>query len=155
MIKKQQFKLPDGKGGEDIFYFETSADMVTGGNKSVEEILESLNQTVADNYSSLTAQITTTCTPKPKAVALDISRGSWFLDSEETSDYKYYSDILVDGLKSKDLAVVSFSRESYSVVLEAGVCPSAETLDGKIRLWAAEIPTAEIQAEYAVFEGAD
>lgn len=89
---------------------------------------------------------------KPKSVSFAISVGSW-ISNGNNSAYNYRCDILVDGLKSTDIATVSVSPGSQSVAANCGLCPTNETLNGKIRLFAKNIPSDSISGEYYILEG--
>jgi len=156
LIKKQKFNLPDGKGGKNTHYFDTSADLVSIKNKALDkdQQLDVFLETFVSDTTVTITEIKNDYTLKPVNVEITIPTEGWILDEEETSDYKYYFEIEVEDLKPNDIVEIFYSRGSISTVLEAGICPSDnEPLEGKFRIYAADIPTAEIVASYVIWKG--
>lgn len=92
--------------------------------------------------------------PRTTSTAFSIATSAWQKDNAETSEFVYYADITVNDLTDKDYAEVNFNRASQSVATEANICASGETMTGKIRIYAENIPTATISGEYLVTKGA-
>ena len=160
MIKKQKFNLPDGKGGSNTHYFDTSADLVSIKNKVLDEeqpldvFLETFVSDTTVTITNLQKTIARDYTLKPVNVEITVPVDGWTLDEEEISDYRYYFEIEVEGLKPADIVEIFYSRGSISAVLEAGICPSDnEAMEGKFRIYAADIPTSEIVASYVIWKG--
>lgn len=144
MIKKQQFNLPDGKQGKNTFHFETSADKVIYQEQSLDEFLQNFSTETSIAISNL----------KPVKTLITIPTEGWILDDAETSDYKYFFEIEVENLSENDIVEIFYSRSSISTVLEAGICPSDnQPLQGKFRIYSADIPTQDISASYVVWKG--
>lgn len=70
----------------------------------------------------------------------------WVRDGPD--GYPYRLDVLVEGITGGDRAEVLLEPSSQGTALECALCPSCETLDGRVRFWAASIPAADIAAEY-------
>lgn len=92
--------------------------------------------------------------PRAVSTPFTIAKSAWTKSNSETSEFVYYADIAVSGLTVYDYAEVNFTRASQSVISEANICPSGDTMAGKIRLFAEEIPTEAISGEYLVTKGA-
>lgn len=75
----------------------------------------------------------------------------WVRDGPD--GYPYRLDVLVEGITDRDRAEVLLEPSSQGTALECALCPSCETLDGRIRFWAASIPAADIAAEYWIEKG--
>ena len=91
---------------------------------------------------------------KPVKVSITIPTSGWVYVSSESSDYKYYYQIPVSGLKTDDIVEIFYSRSSIETVLEAGVCPSDnQALSGSFRVYAAAVPAKAINATYVVWKG--
>lgn len=76
--------------------------------------------------------------------------------SEEMADmheYSFYYDLPVDGITAKDRADVTISPGSVETATACGLCPTTETLEGKIRLRSAIQPSENIVAEYWLYSG--
>ena len=53
-------------------------------------------------------------------------------------------------IKATHIPIVSLHRDSLAVAEAAGMCSSAETVDGAVRFWARNIPTADLEATLAL-----
>ncbi len=69
------------------------------------------------------------------------------------SGYAYCYDLTAPGVTAKDRADVVISPGSMDTALDCGICPTNESLDGIIRLRAANKPDEPITAEYWVYSG--
>lgn len=75
-----------------------------------------------------------------------LSASGWVRDGPD--GYPYRLDVLAEGITDRDRAEVLLEPSSQETALKCALCPSCETLDGRIRFWAASIPAADIAAEY-------
>lgn len=97
---------------------------------------------------------------KGEATPITIKASDWKLpEGQETpatsEEYPYYLDIKVEGVTALDRATVTVAVEALSEAVKCGLCPTCETSDGKIRLWSASKPTADMAAEYWIEQGAN
>lgn len=83
---------------------------------------------------------------KVNAVSVTIETAEWSADT--VGPYKFCYDIPVAGLTVKDRADIALAPASVKVATSCGLCPTTETLAGKIRLRAISKPTVNIAAEY-------
>lgn len=75
-------------------------------------------------------------------------------DEEETgASYPFYYDIPVTGATALHYAEVTITREGLDAATNCGLCPTCETSEGKIRLWAMQEPTEAIPALYRLHSG--
>lgn len=88
--------------------------------------------------------------------ALTIPKTGWSAEPAATAfeDYPKFLDISVKDVTSRDVANVTIKPSSLKVVSECGLCPTTETMEGKIRLRAVKEPTAAIEAECVIWTGA-
>lgn len=93
--------------------------------------------------------------PCPTPTAFTLAANAWMENSSETSEFVYYADIEVSGLTANDYAEINFTRTSQSVIANADLCLSGDTMSGKIRIYAKNAPSASINGEYVVIKGAD
>lgn len=68
-------------------------------------------------------------------------------------DYGYCANISVSGLTTDDYAEINFTRSSLSVVAEAELCPSGETVADAIHIYAKNIPSTSITGEIFIHRG--
>jgi len=74
-------------------------------------------------------------------------------EEETGASYPYYIDIAVPGVTAWTRADITIAVSSHSAAASCGLCPTSETLEGKIRLRAVSAPTEEISAEYWLHSG--
>lgn len=67
-----------------------------------------------------------------------------------SDDYGYYIDIQVAAATSEQFPSVSLHKSSLEIASKAGLCPTVQALDGKIRFWARNIPTEDMNATVAL-----
>ncbi len=71
----------------------------------------------------------------------------------KAATYPKYYDIAVPGVTASDRATVDLAPASAGTAEACGLCPSCETLAGKVRIRAASIPTASMTANYWIEKG--
>lgn len=101
--------------------------------------------------STLTAQGLAGKQDKPSGKSVTIPAAGWASDS--TAGYPQYYDLAVSGVTAKDRAKVDLAPEAQSTAAACGLCPTCETLAGKIRLRAAKVPTTAMAAQYWIEKG--
>lgn len=108
------------------------ADLAELLDKSLQEIEDALNDL-------------------PKSTPVTIPTTGWASDS--TTGYPNYYDITVAGVTANDRAEITIAPDSIGTAISCGLCPTNETMAGKIRVRAANIPKADIMAEYWIENG--
>ena len=86
--------------------------------------------------------------PRPQDVSFTIPVSDWILDNE-----KYYADINISGLTANDTAEIYFDKASESVIANADLSEVGETLSGKIRLYAENIPADSVSGTASITKG--
>lgn len=99
-----------------------------------------------------------TKTDKWAATPITIPASGWKLSegqgAEPSSEtYPYYFDIEDENVTTLDRAEVTFSVGSLPEATSCGLCPTCETVNGRIRLWSSSKPEANITAEYWIEQG--
>lgn len=89
---------------------------------------------------------------KAEATALTIPATGWSEEADNES-YPYYCDIVVEGITANDRAEITIAPGSLDKAKACGLCPTNETLAGKIRVRSINIPEAAIAAEYWIEDG--
>lgn len=108
-------------------------------------------QTLAKLTSDAISDMNSLKQDKTDSVKATLSVKAWSQD--ETAGYPCYCDLTVEGLTTSDRAVVTIAPTGLKAASLCGLCPTNETLEGKIRLRAAEIPTTDIPVEYWIEKG--
>ena len=86
-------------------------------------------------------------TDKRNAVSITISTSGWISDTS-VSAYPYRYEISASSITAKDLVIINISPSSQAAATACRLCPTNETVDGKIRIRAAKVPASSIAAEY-------
>ena len=89
---------------------------------------------------------------KQASVSITIPTTDWGVDDASDS-YPNYYDISVEGVTAADRADIAIAPNSMDAAIVCGFCPTNETLEGKIRVWARSVPTEAIAAEYRLNQG--
>lgn len=87
---------------------------------------------------------------KPQAVSIIIPAAGW---QSGSGDYPQYYDIPASGVTAKDQAKVIIAPDSLEVSRACWICGVSETLEGKVRIRALHVPTADIEAECWITQG--
>ena len=60
---------------------------------------------------------------------------------------------MATGVTARDRAAVAIAPAGIDVAVACGLCPTNETMAGKIRVRAKSVPAAEIAAEFWLMQG--
>lgn len=105
--------------------------------QTVTEAMQEMESVKADRQDSVSITIPTT---------------GWGVDDASES-YPNYYDITVAGVTAKDRADIAIAPNSMDAAIACEMCPTNETLTGKIRVWARTVPAEAIVAEYRLNQG--
>ena len=111
--------------------------------KFYSESLSELAQTAADAIEEVEALKT----DKRNAVSITIPTSGWVSDTS-VSAYPYRYEISVSSITAKDFVIINISPSSQATATACRLCPTNETVAGKIRIRAAKAPASSIAAEY-------
>ena len=104
--------------------------------KTATEAIEELEQAKAD---------------KSQSVAITIPATGWASDSG--GDYPHYYDIAAEGVTANDRAAITIAPGSLGTAKTCGLCATNETMAGKIRVRAIQVPAEAISAEFWIEDG--
>jgi len=85
--------------------------------------------------------------------SFSVTTDSWAENTEETSEYIHYADIVVDHVTPENYVEVLFDKECQDIVSSAEICCVGEVLNDKVRLFAKKEPESTISGECIVFKG--
>lgn len=94
----------------------------------------------------------TTKVEKTNAVSIVIPANGWGSD-ETVPDYPVYYDIPVSGITANDRVSITIAPASIGTAVSCKLCPTNETLAGKIRVRSVSVPATGIAAEYWIEQG--
>lgn len=89
---------------------------------------------------------------KTGSTAVKIPVSGWGTDNSIATYPKYY-DIAVNGITAKDRAEITIAPGSLDEAKACGLCPTNETLEGKIRVRASSVPMTAIAMECWIEDG--
>lgn len=89
---------------------------------------------------------------KQDSVSITIPTTGWGVD-EASESYPNYYDITVAGVTAKDRADIAIAPDSMDIAVACEMCPTNQTMAGKIRVWARTVPADAIIAEYRLNQG--
>ena len=104
--------------------------------KTATEAIEELEQAKAD---------------KAQSVAITIPATGWASDSG--GDYPHYYDIAAAGVTANDRAAITIAPGSLGTAKTCELCATNETMAGKIRVRAIQVPAEAISAEFWIEDG--
>lgn len=113
----------------------------------VQSLVGELAQSVVETVEEMDAAKS----DKGTSVTFSIPKSGWV--ASVTGEYAYYYDIAAVGVTSRDCANVMIAPSSMSTAIACGICPTSETIAGKIRIRAEKIPTGAISCEYRIDKG--
>ena len=105
---------------------------------------------LAEAMTAAVSELAAAKADKGATVAVSIPAAGWQSDS---GDYPYYYDIVAAGVTARDRAAVAIAPAGIDVAVACGLCPTNETMAGKIRVRAKSVPAAEIAAEFWLMQG--
>lgn len=136
------------KGGLDLLLSKIAQIKQTADGLS--SAVSGLGEDLA-NFSQATAQSVAKKQDKPQATSCTIPTTGWA--SDETAGYPNYYDLPVTGVTATDRVEITLAPAGINTAVQCGLCPTCESLAGKIRLRAASVPSAAIAAEYWIEQG--
>lgn len=86
------------------------------------------------------------------SVSSTIPTTGWVSDSTY-SDYSFRYDFSAAEVTANDLVVMTISPASLKTALSCGLCPTNQSEEGTIKVWAKSVPTSTIAIEYKIGEG--
>lgn len=89
----------------------------------------------------------------PSAASITILPTDWTQDTTIESEYQYYYDVINAEVKATDLPIVSVAPRSLDVTADCELCPTCESLTGKIRIYSKSLPSDNIVINCWVIEG--
>ncbi len=120
---------------------ETKSDINTFINyteNNVTQFMQSKSSVIDNKLSEVDNMI-----EKHNKQPITISTSNWVSTSAH-GDYKYYKDVIVENLTSNDYVDITVNIDDLEVANEAGICPTVEEMDGKVRIYAESVPSEDI-----------
>ena len=117
--------------------------------------LKSVVVQLGDAFQGTVAEIEEAINDFPIASSISVSTTGWHSITPVNSmgEYNYYYDIVQSDIDSNDLPVVTVSPASISVAVACDLCPSCESFNGYIRLYAKNVPEDTLIVQCWVLKG--
>lgn len=125
-----------------------------GCMEAVKAFIQNLVAELAQATTEAIEEVETVKADKSEAVPVTILVSGWEAESEQgLEEYPSCYEIEAPGVTAKDRAEITVAPGSLGIADACGLCLTNQTLEGKIRIWAARVPSGEIAAEYWVESG--
>lgn len=86
-----------------------------------------------------------------KSIDFSIAPEEWVEDPEAANDFRYYFDLMDEDVTAKMVPDIVIGEDCLQTAFYAGVCATAHSHDGFIRIKSMEIPEAAIEATCHLF----
>ena len=153
------WKIPDLLGFaaliESLKSAKRASDAAVSGVSGLQEDVQGLADRTTTGFQQANAALQTLDAEKlakTKAVPFSIDPENWELD-EKADKYPAFYELVVAGVTAKDRASIALAPSSVAAAVACGMCPTCETIAGKIKIRAAEMPPETIMAEYWIETG--
>lgn len=154
-----KWKITDAPAFSALINFIKQTKAASDTNASEVAGLQEDIQGLAEQTTSMFTQVDTALSEmdsekldKTNGVAATIPASGWASDTS-IGDYPNYYDLAVTGVTASDRASVIISPTSIKTAISCGLCPTCETIEGKIRIRSVEIPSAAISVQYWIEKG--
>ena len=122
--------------------------------ETVKVFIQSLVAELAQSATEAIEEVGNVKEDKSEAVPVTILASGWETECEHgLEQYPSCYDIEAPGITANDRAEITIAPESLEPAGACGLCLTNQTLEGKIRIWAARVPSEEITAEYWIESG--
>lgn len=88
-----------------------------------------------------------------KEITIPAAGWSWLeeeLDEQGMDDYRYYVDVALAEATEEHFPDVALHKSALNTAKAAGLCPTAQTIDGALRFWAKNEPSSDMAATVAL-----
>jgi len=154
-----KWKIPNPLGFSALIDFvkqtRKTSDVNASGVSDLQTDLQGLAERTTQTFGEVDTALATLDDEKldkTNAVAASIPVSGWKSDASVAAYPKYY-DLTATGVTDKDRVAVYIAPASVQMAISCGVCPTCETLAGKIRIRAAQVPTSAIKVQYWIEKG--
>lgn len=107
---------------------------------------------LAQSVTDALVELETVKADKPGSMEITIPTTGWTED-ESIAAYPVYYDIAVEGVTANDRAAITIAPGSLGTAKTCGLCATNETMAGKIRVRAIQVPAEAISAEFWIEDG--
>lgn len=85
-----------------------------------------------------------------------IPKDGWMpVDAEQEASkhgLAFYQDIAVSGVRADQIPNIAFDKNDIGIANSAGMCSTAQSLDGAIRIWAEQTPSRDVEATVSLYD---
>lgn len=153
------WKIPDSLGFSALINFikqtKKASDANASGVSGLQEDVQGLASQTTQTFEQVDEALATMDSEKQdktSAVDVTIPVTGWGTDASVEEYTKYY-DLAISDVTANDRASVHIAPASLQTAKSCGICPTCETLAGKIRIRAAQVPSVAIAAQYWIEKG--
>lgn len=154
-----KWKIPDPLGFAALIDFlkttKSTSDASASGVSGLQEDIQGLSGQMTAGFQQANTGLQTLDADKldkPRAISFSIPVASWQNDSA-AAEYPQFYELAVTGVTAKDRASIVLAPSSVAVAVACGLCPTCETLAGKIKIRATAAPSGVITGTYWIDTG--
>lgn len=92
----------------------------------------------------------------PVSTSISISTSDWHENLDTSTSVihtTYYADVSNLEIDQYDVPIITIAPVSLDTAMRAGLCPTCESFNGYIRLYAKQVPDSPITLSYFVIKG--
>lgn len=154
-----KWKITDSLGFSTLINYVKQTKQVSDGNTSdisdLRDDIQGLASQTAETFQAVDTALETMDSEKQdltNEVSATIPVTGWKEDTS-VADYPKYYDLTATGITAVDSASVYIAPASIGAAVNCGICPTCETLAGKIRIRSAQVPSSAISVRYWIEKG--
>lgn len=154
-----KWKITDAPGFSALINFikqtRQTSDATASDVSALQEDIQGLAEQTVQTFSQVDEALSgldDEKLDKTNAASCSIPVSGW-ADDTTVADFPKYYDLAVADITATDKADILIAPNSVQTAIDCGVCPTCETLAGKIRIRAKQVPSAAISAEYWIEKG--
>lgn len=154
-----KWKITDAPGFSALINFikqtRQASDATASDVSGLQEDIQGLASQTVETFEQIDAalgEMDDEKQDKTTAASCSIPATGWGNDAT-VADFPKYYDLAVTGVAATDRADIQIAPNSIKTAVDCGICPTCETLAGKIRVRAKQVPSKAISAEYWIEKG--
>ncbi len=151
------WNIPDSFGFSALINFikqiRKTSDVAASDVSALQDDIQGLTTQTTETFRQVDialAEMDSSKLDRRSEIAVNIPMTGW---RASAGAYSRYYDLPVEGITAKDRVDVMVAPTSVQTVVSCGLCPICETLEGKIRIRAVQVPKQDIAVRYWIEKG--
>lgn len=152
------WNIPDSFGFSALINFikqtRRTSDVAASDVSALQEDIQGLTAQTTETFRQVDnalAEMDSSKMDKRNEAAISIPTTGW--QTTTGISYPKYCDLTAQDITAADRVDIMVAPASVQTAVSCGICPTCETLEGKIRIRAKQVPAQAISARYWVEKG--